>query len=119
MTEEQAEDMIREIAELTDNKHLKIKPADLLFFVVVKSEDMVWQIETDAGASFTFEIFGKTKADVAISYIDHLIHVCRHFLGKLTPSRPKFGERRDAARDLKASLILASLGVIRERYLGT
>lgn len=118
MTEEKADELIAEIAKLTDNKHLKIEPADLRF-VSNPTEDTVWEINTSAGSSFEFQIWGKTKAEVATSYIDHLIHVYRHALGRLVPTKPKFGERRDPARDLKMSLILASLSVLREEYLGT
>lgn len=41
-------------------------------------------IETDAGASFTFEICGATKAAVARAYFEHIRQVWRHALEERT-----------------------------------
>ena len=39
-----------------------------------------YQIETDAGASFTFEICAPTKAAVACAYLEHIRSVWRYAL---------------------------------------
>ena len=42
-----------------------------------REQEKGFQIETDAGASFTFEIFGTTKAAAACAYFEHIRSVNR------------------------------------------
>lgn len=109
LTDERAEELLAEIIKLTGNGYLKLERIDERF---TGNPLDAWQLFGDVAAP---DIKGSYKADVVIDYLDHLMTRFRSGV----PSKPKLGERRDPVGNLIASLVLASLGVLKEEYLGT
>ena len=77
-----------------------------------------YQIETDAGASFTVEICGATKAAVARAYFEHIRSVNRFVAeNRRSGSRLDGGRVFSRAERGRARLTLAKLDVWARQHL--